>query len=84
VKGQTRVTVTIAGEEYTIKGNESAQYIEELARFVDKKIAEIQTRYPRLSKNKAIVLASLNIADEMFKLQVEQNELMRIIEEEMK
>jgi len=40
----TRVTVTIYGEEYTIRGTEKADHIKRAAAMVDEKMVEISTK----------------------------------------
>lgn len=82
-KAAARATVHIAGEEYTLRGGESTTHIQELAGYLNKKIDEVLNHNPRLPKNRAVILAALHIADELFKLQKEYHELISMIEEEM-
>ncbi len=77
---KTRTSVVIYGEEYNIKGDMTVEHIENLARYVDRKMKQIGGSEPRLSMNKVAVLASLNIAEELFKLQREYNRIMTILE----
>ncbi len=74
------VEVTILGQQYKIKGDAPDEYIIELAQYVDKKIREIYEKSPNIAPLKASILASLNIADELFKYRKEQEELTRDIE----
>lgn len=73
--------VYILGQKYTIKGDASEEYIRELATFVDKKLKEIYNISPNITPVKASILAALYIADELFRLRNEQEELARHIEE---
>jgi cell division protein ZapA (FtsZ GTPase activity inhibitor) len=60
--------VEILGESYALRAPEDPEYIRRVARFVDQKLAEaVQGGGDRLGF-KAGILASLNIADELFKL----------------
>lgn len=61
------IKVRICNNEYLIKGNESQEYIEKIALFVDKKMSAIMRESPQLSVSMAAVLASVNIADDYFK-----------------
>lgn len=79
---KTRVTVKIYREEYVIKGYASPQYIEGIAAYVDKKMHLIGQRNPQLSVSKVAVLAALNIADELTKLQEDYDSLVKLLEEE--
>ena len=62
------VQVDIFGSQYTIKkGGENPEYIARVAAYVDQKMREINERLPVASVSRVAVLASLNLADELFK-----------------
>jgi cell division protein ZapA len=61
------VQVEIFGHSYTIKGEANQEYILEVAAYVDRKMREITEKLPVASLSKVAILASLNIADELFK-----------------
>jgi len=65
--GKNKVQVRIAGNEYILRGNESAEYIQRVALYVDTKTAEIMKANHTLSTSMASVLTAVNIADEFFK-----------------
>ena len=71
---QTTARVTIYGTEFTFK-TDDPEYIQELAEFVDEQIQGIASRGKVTSSSKAITLAAFNIADELFKLRKEKEEL---------
>lgn len=73
--------MVIYGQEYTIKGDESREYVETVARYVDKKMRQISQKSPHLTLPKVAVLTALNIADELYKLQEDYEALIRLIEE---
>ena len=64
---KNRVTVTIAGQEYTLVGSEDAGYTKKVADHVDAKVQEVLD---------GAILAAVNIADEYFK-EVEAAENLR-------
>jgi cell division protein ZapA len=72
------VTVKIFGEEYRIRGDEDPERIQELARYVDEKIRAVREKMVSVHPVKVAVLASLNIADELF---AERLETERSLEE---
>lgn len=72
------VTVRIFGEEYRIAGDGDPQRIHDLARFVDEKMRAVKERMVSVHPAKVAVLASLNIADELF---AQQQETARSLEE---
>jgi len=74
------VKIEIYGQPYILKGSESPEYMKELSKYVDEKIRQVQSRNPKLSLDKAAVLAAINIADELKKLKADYEELVRIIE----
>jgi cell division protein ZapA len=61
------VPVVIMGETYKVRAEENLAYIEELARFVDTKMATIADASSQAEPLKVAILAALNIADEFFK-----------------
>ncbi|MCX8030181.1 MAG: cell division protein ZapA [Thermodesulfovibrionales bacterium] len=67
------IEVYILGQKYTIRGDESPEYIKQLANYVDSKLKEVCSNTPNLTPLKAVILASLNIADEFHKLKNEYN-----------
>jgi len=78
------VEVRILGQSYSIKTDENEEYIRSLARYVDEKLKEIYSVAPNVSQTKATVMAAFGIADELFKLRMEQQDLDRMIEEKTK
>jgi len=61
------VQVSIFGHSYTIRGEADQEYILGVAAYVDRKMREITEKLPVASLSKVAILASLNIADELFK-----------------
>ena len=70
--------VYILGQKYTIKGDEPEEYIRDLASFVDKKLKEVYNSSPNITPVKASILAALDIADELFKMKIQQEEATKI------
>ena len=68
---KNRVTVTIAGQEYTLVGTEEASYTEKVAAHVDEVLSGAH-----VSLVDGAILAAVNIADEYFK-EVEAAENLR-------
>ena len=60
------LSVTIFGSEYKIRGADP-DYIQVVAAYVDGKMRELEQRLPAGSQTKLAILASLNIADELFR-----------------
>lgn len=75
------VEVQILGQKYAIKTDEEEAYIKSLALFVDEKLKEIYGLAPNINQTKATVMAAFGIADELFKLRMEQEQMNRMIEE---
>ncbi|NWF75069.1 MAG: cell division protein ZapA [Nitrospirae bacterium] len=73
--------VYILGQKYTIRGDAPEEYIKQLAAFVDKKLKEVYNAVPNVTPVKASILAALDIADELFKLKNEHEELAKNIED---
>jgi Uncharacterized protein conserved in bacteria len=62
------VTIEIQGLRYPIRSELDEQYVIELARYVDGKMARAGHEVPTGESLKIAVLAALNIADEYFRL----------------
>ena len=65
---KNKVKVRIAGEDFVVMAAESDDYIRRVASYVDGKVADIRAN-ARISLMDAIVLASINLTDELFKNQ---------------
>ena len=59
--------VEIFGERYTLRATDTPEYLSRVARYVNDKFHEVAKEGPSLSPVKVAVLASLNIADDLFK-----------------
>ena len=68
------VQVQIFGHSYTIRGEANQDYILGVAAYVDRKMREITEKLPVASLSKVAILASLNIADELFKERARQEQ----------
>ncbi|MBR5508088.1 MAG: cell division protein ZapA [Clostridia bacterium] len=63
---KTKVNVRIMGNEYTIVGTESEEYINKVCYAVDKKMKEI-SKNPIFKPHKVAVLTAINMCDEYYK-----------------
>ena len=66
-EGKSVVQVQILGQQLSIRGEADQDYIVGVAGYVDRKMREITEKLPVASLSKVAILASLNIADELFK-----------------
>ena len=71
-----KTTVRVAGREYTLVSSDSPEYIGRVAAYVDRKISEAALA-AHLPVDKAAVLVSLNIADELMRAHDENSRLRR-------
>jgi cell division protein ZapA len=69
-----RVTLTIMGEAYILRGSSTREQLCRVGRYVDHMMKELAEKNVLISKHKIAVLAALNIADEMLRLK-EKTEL---------
>jgi cell division protein ZapA len=75
------VEVVILGQKYTIKGDAPEEYIRKLASYVDTRLKEVNSSVPNVMPVKALILTSLNIADELFRMKTEQERVTKVIED---
>ena len=61
------VEVEFFGERYTLRATDSPEYLHRVAEYVNTRFHELIKESPALSPIKVAVLASLNIADDLFK-----------------
>lgn len=70
-----KVAVKINGKEYSLVGKEDEKYLRDIANFVDSKINEVKSKNPLLSLVDSSILASVNIADDLYKVGSESERL---------
>jgi cell division protein ZapA (FtsZ GTPase activity inhibitor) len=68
---KTRITVDIFGTHYKLVGKSSVSYMKMVAAHVNDQMYHIANAFPQLDSSKIAVLASVNMADEFFKLRKE-------------
>jgi len=71
--------VEIFGEKYTLRADGDPEHIERVAQYVDGKFSEVAKSSPTLPPNKMAMLTSLNIADELIRLEEEKERIERSI-----
>jgi cell division protein ZapA (FtsZ GTPase activity inhibitor) len=85
---KTRINVDIFGTNYKLVGKSSVSYMKMVAAHVNDQMYHISTALPQLESSKVAVLASVNIADEFFKLRKElellQGDQQKSVEQEAK
>ena len=77
---KNKVTVSIAGQEYTMVAVEEESYVRKVAAHVDGQIREVLDQ-GRLSLADGAVLAAMNIADQYFREQAAAENLRRQIKD---
>lgn len=80
---EQKINVTISGYPLTLKADVNPDEAHRIARFVDGKITEAMEHNNRLSVQLATILASVNIAGELFTVKKELEELREISREPM-
>ena len=68
------VTVTIFGQEYTLRGDADAEYVRKVARFVDERMQDVARNSSMATTAKVAILAAVNIADELFREQKQRHD----------
>jgi cell division protein ZapA len=74
------VEVHILGQQYTLKGEASKEHLEKLAGYIEESIKKVCDTYPNITPTKALILTIFNMADELFKLKLEQDEITQHLE----
>ncbi|RKZ28191.1 hypothetical protein DRQ26_01620 [bacterium] len=69
------IPVKIFNQELRIRTDEPPEYVREVARYLDSKIFEVVNSASATSPTKAVILAALNITDELFREREKYREL---------
>ena len=77
---KNRITVSIAGQEYTMLAEDAEEYVQRCAALVDKQVRDILGG-AHLGRSDAAVLAAMNLADQFLKEQEASENLRRQIKE---
>ncbi len=75
-----KITVSIAGQEYTMVAEEDETYVQRCAAMVDSQVREVMGG-ARLGLSDAAVLAAMNIADQFYREQDASENLRRQIKD---
>ena len=70
-----KMTVTVAGRNYTLVSNDPPEYVKRVAAFVDRKLNETAA-VTNLPSGQAAVLTCFNLAEDLLKAQ-DENTLLR-------
>ncbi len=76
-----KTVLHIQGKEYTISTNESEEFVQRVAYYVDKKFEETASRNKRLSTILIALFSALNIAEDYLKTLDENKKLSAIMQE---
>lgn len=74
---KSAVTVEIAGELYTIRSAASPDYVRECAAYVDHTLGEVNRQSSVVESQRALILAALSLADQLFQTRAEAEALRR-------
>lgn len=75
------IDVEIFGYKYRIKSQEQADHVHKLAEYLNEKIEEVLQTTKTVDSLNVVILSSLNIANDLFRVRFEQGDLQRQIEE---
>jgi cell division protein ZapA len=75
------ITITVAGQKFTIKSDADESYVRSLAELVDDKIRQVQRGAKTATRDAVAVLAALQIADELVRERQGRGELRRRVRE---
>ncbi len=76
------VEVVIRGREYTLRAENDPDYVRDLARMVDERLANLELSSKTVDSGRLAVLAALNLADEYCRLKKEYTSRIQEMEQE--
>jgi cell division protein ZapA len=80
-KKRYRVTVTIGGESYTIRGDSEPDRVQKIAALFDERLRQVERSYPSLSPSRIATLAGLNLTDDYLRLQEDYQQLLSMVKQ---
>ena len=75
-----KITVSVAGKNYTLISNDPPEFVRRVAAFVDRKLSETAA-VTNLPSGQAAVLTCFNLAEDLLKAQDENAMLRRQVEQ---
>ena len=75
-----QIRLTVGGINYTVKSDESAEYLNELGDELEMRLRRIVKRNPTMSTTMAAIMAALEASDEAKKAKAELEHLKRQLE----
>ena len=76
---QGKAKVKILGEYYTIKSDESGDYINNIAAFIDQHLSDIKSNNSAMPRNRLFLLGLMNLADDLYSMQDKMQNLKKEI-----
>jgi len=76
-----RVEVELLGQTLSIRSDRDPEFVKRLAAYVDDKVAELREAAPQAPTDKLLMMTSLTVAEELFEVRSELEELQGEIEE---
>lgn len=66
--GKKSVEVVIMGKKFMVRADSDEGYVHEVARLVDNKITEIMGKIESVPSVNVVILAAMNLADELLRI----------------
>ena len=76
--------VKILGQRYKVRSDDGEEYIQQLAEYLNEQLSEVQKGTRSVATHNLAILAALNIADNLFKLQDEDKRLKKEVKERVR
>lgn len=78
-----RITVKIMNDEYTIIGSDPPDYIQRMISQIEERIVKIQEAHgdAKLSKTQLAILVALQMCDQLCKLRMEHEKLVKLLQD---
>ena len=75
-----QIKLTVGGINYTVKSDESAEYLEQLGDELEERLRRITKRNPTISTTMVAIIAALEASDELHKAKAETARLKKELE----
>ena len=71
----SKITVSLLGKQYTLKGDIEPEQILRISKYVDQRFFELKKRIPNVDVNGLLLLTALNLTDELLQARQEHEML---------
>ena len=75
------VTIEIRGQRLTIRSDRDPEFVQQLARYIDSTLQQLHESAPTAPNDKLLLLAGMTVAEELFEMRDQLDEMQQRLDE---